>query len=197
VDPDLPLIEALQAGNESALNELINRHREPLFYFVYRYLRDETSARDVVQETFVRVFFKAGTFKPRSSVKTWIYTIALNLTRDEGRRLGRRVREVSMNAPGPDEQPPLEVADTAPTPEVQTGQRERFALLQGAIDKLPHKLKSALILFCLEEKSQNEAAEILGTTPKTVETRVAYARQRLRKLLGDKIPSRPTTEQSA
>ena len=102
MDPDLPLIEALQAGDESALNELINRHREPLFYFVYRYLRDEMAARDVVQETFVRVFFKARTFRPRSSVKTWIYTIALNLTRDEGRRLGRRqgrygLRQIAQN----------------------------------------------------------------------------------------------------
>jgi len=193
VDPDLPLIEELQAGNELALNELINRHREPLTYFVYRYLRDETSARDVVQETFVRVFFKANTFKPRSSVKTWIYAIALNLTRDEGRRLSRRVREVSLNAPGPDEQPPLEVADTTPTPETRAGQRERFALLQAAIDRLPHKLKSALILFCLEGKSQNEAAEILGTTPKTVEMRVAHARQRLYRLLGHKIPDRPSS----
>lgn len=65
MDPDLPLMEALQAGDDSALNELIDRHREPLFHFVYRYLRDEPVAREVVQETFVRVYFKAKTFAPR------------------------------------------------------------------------------------------------------------------------------------
>lgn len=184
MDPDLPLIEALQAGKESALNELINRHREPLYYFIYRYLRDETGAREVVQETFVRVFFKANTFQPKSTVKTWVYAIALNLARDEGRRLAKRRRDVSMDAPGTDEQPPLEVADSGPTPDRQAGQKDRFGHLQAAIDKLPHNLKSALVLFCLEQRSQNEVAEILGTTPKTVEMRVAHARQKLRRLLG-------------
>lgn len=183
MDPDLPLIEALQAGKESALNELINRHREPLYYFVYRYLRDETGAREVVQETFVRVFFKAKTFQPKSTVKTWVYAIALNLARDEGRRLAKRRLEVSMDAPGTEEQPPLEVADSGPTPDRQAGQKDRFSRLQAAIDKLPHNLKSALVLFCLEQRSQNEVAEILDTTPKTVEMRVAHARQKLRRLL--------------
>ena len=68
MDSDLPLIEVIQAGDDSALNELIHRHREPLFHFAFRYLREETAARDVVQETFVRVYFKAGKFTPKSSV---------------------------------------------------------------------------------------------------------------------------------
>ncbi len=183
MDADLPLMEALQAGNEAALNELINRHREPLVHFVYRYLHDEAAARDVVQETFVRVFFKAKKFEPRSSVKTWIYAIALNLARDQGRKLAKRQREVSLNAAGPDDRPPMELADTAPTPGEEAGQRDRFGALQRAIDKLPHKLKAALILFSLEGRSQREAADILGTTPKTVETRVYHAKEKLRRLL--------------
>jgi RNA polymerase sigma factor CnrH len=184
VDPDLPLIEALQAGDDSALNELINRHREPLFHFVYRYLRDEPVARDVVEETFVRVYFKAKSFAPRSLVKTWIYAIALNLARDQGRKLTKRWREISLNAPGPGDQPPLELADTAAQPDESAGRGDRFAALQRAIDRLPHKLKTALILFALEGRSQQEAAAILGTTPKTIETRVYHAKEKLRQLLG-------------
>lgn len=187
MDPDLPLIEALQAGDDSALNELINRHREPLFHFVYRYLRDEPVAREVVQETFVRVYFKVKTFEPRSLVKTWIYAIALNLCRDQSRKLAKRWHEVSLNASGPGEQPPLELADTGPTPGEAAGQRDRFVTLQRAIDKLPHKLKAALVLFSLEGRSQQEAAGILGTTPKTVETRVYHAKEKLRQLLGDML----------
>src|SRR3989338_605341 len=101
-------MEALQAGDDSALTELIHRHREPLFHFVYRYLRDETVAHEVVQETFVRVYFKVRKFEPRSLAKTWIYAIALNLCRDQSRKLAKRWREVSLNAPGPRETPPLE-----------------------------------------------------------------------------------------
>lgn len=176
-------MEALQAGDESALNELINRHREPLVRFVFRYLRDETSARDVVQETFVRVFFKASKFEPRSLVKTWIYAIALNLARDEQRKLATRQRHVSTDIGPADGQQPLEVTDPRPRPDDEAGQRDRFRLLEQAIQKLPHKLKAALILCSLEEKSQKEAADVLGTTVKSIELRVAHARQKLREIL--------------
>jgi RNA polymerase sigma-70 factor (ECF subfamily) len=117
-------------------------------------------------------------------VKTWIYAIALNLARDQGRKLAKRQREVSLNAAGPDDRPPMEIADTGLTPGEEAGQRDRFNALQRAIDKLPHKLKAALILFSIEGRSQREAADILGTTPKTVETRVYHAKEKLRQLLG-------------
>lgn len=190
MDPDLPEIQALQAGDDSALNELISRHREPLFHFVFRYLRDETAARDVVQETFVRVYFKAGKFKPKATVKTWIYTIALNLCRDQGRRLAKRSSDISLNALRPGDQPPLEIADGAPSPVEQAGQGDRFASLKHAIDRLPHKLKSALVLFSLQGYSQKEAADMLETTPKTIELRVAHAKQKLRAILANEFAQR-------
>ena len=193
MDPDLPEIQALQAGDDSALNELISRHREPLFHFVFRYLHDETAARDVVQETFVRVYFKAGKFKPKATVKTWIYTIALNLCRDQGRRLSKRSTDISLNASSPGDLPPLEIADTALSPVDRAGQGDRFAALRRAIDRLPHKLKSALVLFSLQGHSQKEAAAVLGTTSKTVELRVAHAKQKLREILASELAEgRPT-----
>ncbi len=183
MDPDLPLIEALQAGDDSALNELINRHREPLHRFVFRYLRDETAAADVVQEAFVRVYFKASKFAPKSSVKTWIFAIALNLCRDESRRLRRHRGDVSMDAPLREDGPRLEVADSAPAPSAKAVDADRFSRLQHAIDQLPDKLREVLILFSLEERSQNEISELLGITPKAVETRVYHAKARLRAVL--------------
>ena len=183
MDPDLPLIEALQAGDDSALNELINRHHEPLHRFVFRYLRTEATTRDVVQETFVRVYFKVAKFRPRSSVKTWIYTIALNLCRDQGRWLGRHRGNVSLDAPACDDGARLEVADNAPVPSARAAESDRFVLLQRGIDQLPPKLKEVLILYSLEERSQQEVAELLGITPKAVETRVYHAKAKLRLVL--------------
>ena len=183
MDPDLPLIEALQTGDDSALNELIDRHREPLRRFVYRYLRNEAATEDAVQETFVRLYFKARKFQPKSSVKTWIYTIALNLCRDQFRWRARHRGEVSMDAPARPAGPRTEVADHAPPPSVRAADADRFAQLQSAIDALPENLKEALILFSLEERSQHEVAEILGITPKAVETRVYHARTKLRMAL--------------
>ena len=183
MDSDLPLIEALQTGDDSALNELIDRHREPLRRFVYRYLLNEAATDDAVQETFVRVYFKAVKFQPKSSVKTWIYAIALNLCRDQFRRLARHRGDVSMDAPPRQDAPRMEVADRAPPPSTRATDADRFAQLQRAIDALPERLRETLILFSLEERSQHEVAEILGITPKAVETRVYHAKLKLRAAL--------------
>lgn len=197
MDPDLPLIQALQNGDDSALNELMSRHREPLFRFAYRVVRDETSARDVVQETFVRVYFNAPKFKPRATVKTWLYSIALNLSRDHVRRLGKRRGELPLDAEGtPTPRDKALVSDGG------THRFDEFAVLQRAIDELPPKLRDALILFSLERKTQREAADILGTTPKTVELRVYHAKQKLRDLLksaghpDDLLRDQPSSERS-
>ena len=184
MDPDLSLIEAIQVGDDSPLDELMRRHREPLFHFAMRYLGDETAARDVVQESFVRAYLKAGKFKPRATVKTWLYAIALNLCRDRFRKLRNRRHDISLDSLRSDGSPPLEVADPRPLPSELIGSRERFATLQRAIDELPETLREALVLFSLEGKSQKEAADIIGTTPKTVELRVYHAKNKLRALLG-------------
>jgi RNA polymerase sigma-70 factor (ECF subfamily) len=184
VDPDLPLIEALQAGEDLALNELIERHREALFRFAFRYLRDETAACDVAQETFVRVYFKAASFKPQSAVKTWLYTIAVNLCRDRLRRLVKHRSDLPLDAPS-DDGARIELADTQPIPSEQSAQADRFKLLQLAIDRLPHRLKLPLVLCTLEGKSHKQAAEIMDTSPKTVELRIYHAKAKLRDLLRD------------
>lgn len=184
MDPDLPLIQALQAGDDSALNELINRHREPLFRFAYRFVRDETAARDVVQETFVRAYFGAAKFKPQAAVKTWLYAIALNLSRDHVRRVSRH-RTGLLLGPDGSAVSSEEIVDNLPTANESAARRDDFALLQTAIDQLPPRLREALVVFALEGKSQREAADILGTTPKTVELRVYHAKKKLRLWLGE------------
>lgn len=182
-DPDLALIESLKTGDSDAIGELMRRHQEALFHFVYRYLGNETAARDTVQETFVRVFFKAGLFEPRSSVKTWIYAIALNLCRDAARKLARSPGVQSLDAPVGEHETPIQVPDSRPAPDVVAEKDEELGRLRAAIALLPNPLKSALVLFVLEQRSQKEVAEILGTTPKTVELRVYRAKAKLRELL--------------
>lgn len=189
MDPDLPLLEGLVAGEDLALNELIQRHRDALYAFAFRYLRDETAAHDVVQECFVRLYFKAASFKPHSTVKTWLYTIAVNLCRDRLRWVGRRRNDISLDAPSPrgDGARHPEQADAAPLPSEQTAQADRFKFLQRAIDLLPHKLRLVVVLCSLEGKTHQEAADILGTTSKTVELRVYHAKAKLRDLLADNL----------
>ena len=189
MDPDLPLLEALVAGEDLALNELIQRHREALFSFVFRYLRNESAAHDVVQECFVRLYFKAASFRPRSTVKTWLYTIAANLCRDRLRWLDRRRSDISLDAPSGNSggAPRVVQADTAPLPSEQTAQTDRFTALQQAIDQLPQKLRLAVVLCALEGKTHQEAAAIVGTTSKTIELRIYHAKAKLRELLAGSL----------
>ncbi len=191
MDPDLPLIHALQSGDDSALNELMRRHREPLFHFAFRMVRNGVAAGDIVQEAFVRAYFAAARFKPTATVKTWLYSIALNVSRDHLRRLAKRRGDVSLDtASGRPE-----LSETPPD-----ARGDEFRLLQQGIDELPPQLREALILFALEQKSQREVAEILGITPKTVELRVYHAKRKLREWLKgmgkacDLLRDRPASE---
>ena len=183
MDTDLPLIEAIQSGDETALETLMERHQIALYYFVLRYTGNEHAAREIVQETFVRTYFKAASYRPRSTVKTWFYTIALNLCRDAGRRRSRRPDFVPLGPVGSDGAPGLDVADDAAMADEEAVRSEDLDRLHLAINRLPEKLRIPLILCLLEERSQKEAAEILSTTPKTIELRIYRAKKKLTRML--------------
>lgn len=183
VDADLPLLEAIRTGNEPALESLMERHQAPLFYFVLRYAGDERAAQEIVQETFVRAYFKAGTFRPRSTVKTWLYTIALNLCRDAGRRRSRSPVFVSLDQQASEDRPALDIPDDETAADEKAARSEELSHLREAVDRLPDKLKLPLVLCVLEQRSHKEVAEILATTPKTVELRIYRAKKKLRKML--------------
>ena len=127
-------------------------------------------------------YFGAAKFRPRATVKTWLYAIALNLSRDFMRRRMRRREAFSLNAKA-GLAGEAEVVDGAPHVNDVAGKQDEFALLQQGIDQLPRHLREALIAFSLEGKSQREVADILGTTPKTVELRVYHAKRKLREWL--------------
>lgn len=182
-DDDLPLIQAIAAGDDSALDPLMERHHDALLAFIYRYLGNEAEARDAVQETFVRVYFKAGTYRPGCKVKTWIYSIALNQCRDLARRRGRMPVMIRLDEPVGESGAPRQIADPCAVPDASASRSERFLWLREAIDRLPERSKAAIVLCALEERSHKEAAEILGIAPKTVENLVYRAKARLREWL--------------
>jgi RNA polymerase sigma factor (sigma-70 family) len=179
-DLDLPLIRELQGGNDHALDELMLRHKEPLFRFIYRYVLNQEEAADILQETFVRVYFKKAQFKPTAKFATWLYHIALNLCRDHARsHSGKQERLteslVSVSVEGEEHEREITSKSANPSEVAQTN--EALSKLECAIQGLPHDLKAALILVALEDRSQKECAGLLGITIKAVETRVYRARK--------------------
>lgn len=180
-DADLSLVEALQNGNDAALDELMSRHKRPLFSFIHRYVLNAEDAEDLTQEAFVRAYLNIRSFKPSAKFVTWLYTIATNLCRDHARsRSHKEARQTHSIYEG---EKALELPSGGASPDQSAADQERLADVQKAIDALPHDLKVPLILTALEGLSHIEAGERLGISSKAVETRVYRARQRLEKAL--------------
>jgi RNA polymerase sigma-70 factor (ECF subfamily) len=183
-DPDLPLIRALHAGEEAALDALMERHQEPIFRFILRHVLNEADAAELTQETFVRVFFGAPKWKPTAKFTTWLYQIALNLCRDHVK--SRKVRNAALTHSLSEPRHPGEVEverelpSRGASPAEELLVHEKMAALESGIAQLPLDLRTALLLTTVDQRSQQESAELLNTTAKTVETRVYRARKFLR-----------------
>ncbi len=185
-DEDLPLVQSLQAGNDDALDELMARHQAALFGFIQRYVRNEADAAEITQETFVRAYFHIASFRPKAKFLTWLYTIATNLCRDHARSRHHRNEGRTLSLDLDEDQRPPEPRSGGPDADEAVIRDEQLAAVEEAIDRLPHDLKTALLLTAVEGYSHSEAGERLGITPKSVETRVYRARRRLAQLLRGK-----------
>ena len=180
-DPDLELVTALQAGEDSALDELIERYRQPIFGFIYRHVLNEADARELTQEVFVRLYFGIAKFRPKAKFTTWLYRIALNLCCDHAR--SKRTRQAaiteSLSAEAGERFPRHDIASGSPTPAGEALINEKLEALERGIASLPQDLRMPLIMTALEQRSHRESAEVLKITPKAVEMRVYRARRQL------------------
>jgi RNA polymerase sigma-70 factor, ECF subfamily len=177
-------MERLAAGHDAALNDLMDRHATPLFRFLCRMLGNEEDANDLAQETFVRVFRARNSFRTNEKFSTWLYTIAANLARNQFRWRSRHPH-VSLEAemPGMEQTPGGTIPAGDPAPHERMLAVERAGAVRIAVGKLPEDLREAIVLCEWEERSVAEAASILETTPKAVESRLYRARQVLREKL--------------
>jgi len=167
---DEELAERLLQGEVFALSVLMQRHKQALYRVIWRHVGHEEDAYDLLQETFFKVQRKIALYDPAYRFKPWLYQIAVNLCRDHLRHRKLR-RWLGFDGVTHD------VADETPTPEQDIAIRQEYRQVQQAIDGLPLPLRSAFILFTVEEHSLAECAALLNVTPKTIETRVYRARK--------------------
>jgi len=173
-DLDAIDMQALQSGEDRALDRLMTRWQVPLRSFLYRHTQNEEDALDLAQETFVRVYRHSARFRPDAKFSTWLFAIAFNLARDSARSRSRRPTLSLAEAPEPPD---------SHNPFLSADELERAKAVRNAIADLPDDLRAAVILFEYEEKSHSEIATIVGASAKAVETRLYRARQVLRKAL--------------
>lgn len=175
---DRGLVELAQGGDQAAFGELVRRHQQRIHRLAVHMLRDRAEADDVSQETFVRAYRALGRFDGRSEVYTWFYRIAVNLSLNRIR--SRRTSRMRTS----DDDPRLDgVADTSPDsadPRKRAERRQVYETLTEGIDDLSESLRTTLILVCIDGRSHEEVAKILGAPEGTIAWRVHEARRKLK-----------------
>ncbi len=177
------LIRLAKAGDRPAFEALVTAYETRLYQLTFRYLGHREDAMDAVQETFLRVYRFLGGFQEQSSFSTWLYRIAVNVCRDLALQRSRR-EEQPLERGEEDEPSPAEtVPDLRYAPETRLEQQElRQAILQG-LRALPRAQKEILLLREVQGLSYEEIGAALSLAPGTVRSRIARAREALRKKL--------------
>lgn len=175
--PDLDLMRRVQEGEMVSYNTLVNRYKDRLFNVLYRMLSSEDEANDLLQETFLRVWQHKMSYDFRFAFSTWIYTIALNLARNELRRR-KKIKFLDI----------FDFADKLAAKEEKKDTSANLkALLESEMKRLPEKYKTAFLLRDVDSLSYEEIAQVLGVPLGTVKSRVNRARAILRTRLKPRL----------
>ncbi|NUQ12208.1 MAG: sigma-70 family RNA polymerase sigma factor [Gemmatimonadaceae bacterium] len=166
------LVARAQRGDRDAARSLYDAHVRRVHRLVFRLCGDEEMARDLVQDTFIRVFDRLSSFRGESAFATWVHRIAVTVTLN-GLRKERRFRR------GADD---LDVASELPAPS-DTVDPDLRARLRAAIEDLPPGSRASVILHDIEGYTHAEIGEMLGIAEGTSKARLFDARNRLRKAL--------------
>jgi RNA polymerase sigma-70 factor (ECF subfamily) len=174
------LIERCAAGDETACSELVAEHQRMVVQLAMNLLGDRDEALDLSQEVFLRVFLTIHRFRGQSSLRTWIYRIAVNQARNRHRFWRRRHRadQVSLDQHVEAHGDSLSGGDA--TPDRVLAQKELAIRLQQALDRLPFDQRTAIVLREVDGLSYEEIAFSLGVAVGTVKSRLTRARQALR-----------------
>ncbi len=172
---DAALVSRIAAGDKLAMQALFARHRTLVYRWLLRFVGNETNAEDLLSEVFLDVWRQADRFEGRSSVSTWLISIA------RFKALSARRRRTDAEL---DEKIESTVADTANDPE-DLQEKNRGELLRQALTRLSLEHREIIDLVYYHEKSVEECATILGIPAATVKTRMFYARKKLAELVKD------------
>lgn len=170
-DEDLML--KIARNDAPAFRELLNRYEKRVFALAWRLCSDRTEAEDLTQETFLKIWRNAGSWKPEAKLETWIYRVLYNLFIDGRRRFRGRTEELSED-----------IRSDAASPEQALIQKRTAQDVEKALNELPERQKEALVLCYYQEMKAKDAAEILSVTQSALESLLVRARRTLKEKLG-------------
>ncbi len=185
---DEDLIDRIIGGDGSAFEELVNLYQVKVISTCYRFVRDKLDAQDVAQEVFIEIHRSIPKFRRDSKLSTWIYRIAVSKSLDFLRKKNRKKRFGKVKSLFDSDVKYRKAAqDIKENPEVLLETNEKVRLLQEALEKLPKNQRVAITLSKVENFSNGEIAEIIGTTVSAVDSLIHRGKITLQKELSKKL----------
>ena len=172
------LIHRAKNGERDAFSELVCIHAQGVMNVIYRMCGDAQIAEDAAQETFIQAWLHLASYRPQTSLRNWLYRIAVNAATD----MLRKEKRILPNA-----LEDLQLSDPQPGPEAVFSQEERTGLVQKAVSSLPDACRAVLVLREYEGLSYHEIADALDIPVGTVMSRLNYARKLLKGKLEQKL----------
>lgn len=171
---DRALVDRCLAGRTEAFDVIVERHQRSIYRLCYRFTGRHEDAADLAQDVFLRAFRGLRSFRGDASLSTWLYRVGVNVC----------LNRVSAKAPPLDsiEKVP-HLAAPVPDPSVDLVRAERAARVRAAVARLPKKQRATLILRVYQELSNQEIADVLGTTVGAVKANVFHGLENLKKIL--------------
>ena len=191
-DEERRLVETAQRGDVESFNALVRLYEGRLYNLCYRMLGDADSAADAAQDAFLSAFRNLRSFRG-GSFRSWILRIATNTCYDVLRARKRRpTTSLDIETDGGEDSSPLQIADSAESPDDFALRRELAAAIQQGLATLPEEQRIILILSDIQGLAYEEIADITATNLGTVKSRLSRGRARLRDVLkaGELLPAR-------
>lgn len=182
---DSALVEAFQTEHsKEAFDSLVVKYQDKVFNLCYRFMGNYHDANDCAQDTFVKAYRSLKKFRFEASFSTWLYRIAVNTCKNKLSSLQYRFSKILFRIDRPAEsEMSIEIKDESQSPEVLFETSEKGRRIQKAIDSLPEDQKTVVVLRDIEGLPYEEIAQITGYNMGTVKSKLARARERLRKKL--------------
>lgn len=173
-DPDIELIQRYFGGDTAAFDEIMIRYERQIYRVCYRFVENRDDALDLAQDVFVKAFEHLPTFRRESTLKTWLYRIAINHCLNHVKKHSQQFIEVTEFT-----------ASIRPAIQHQLEHEEQREHFRRLIKRLPPKQKAILELRINEQLSYEEIANISGRSVSTIKASVFFALEKLRKLVKD------------
>jgi RNA polymerase sigma-70 factor (ECF subfamily) len=187
VERDAELMLRVRSGDEASFALLLEKHRNPVVHFLYRMVQNQAIAEELAQEVFLRVYRSRESYEPTAKFTTWLYRItthlALNYVRDKRHD---KLHDSIDNQP--EDAAPRQLADRVPNVEEGMLRESALAEIRAAIEALPEKQRSAVLMHKYQEMDYTQIAAALGCSESAVKSLLFRAYESLRNRLKHYAP---------